>query len=65
MAATSPLKPEDCTTLNGVLQHCFNTADLIEKCKNCGLPVEEMEAINNSHIEMAKNLKAQFFPNNP
>jgi hypothetical protein len=65
MATQSPLKPDDCTVLNGCIQHAMGTAELIEKCKACGFPVEEQEAINNSHMEMARNIKAQFFPNNP
>lgn len=65
MAVQSPLKPDDCTNLNGCLQHAVGTSELIEKCKKCGMPVEEYEAINNAHKDMATNIKAQFFPNNP
>jgi hypothetical protein len=61
----NPLRPDDCTVLNGCLQKAAGTAQIIAKCKDCGLPVEEYEALNNQHIELAQKLKANFFPHNP
>jgi hypothetical protein len=64
MSCPNPLKPEDCTVLSGILQYCHDTGELIQKCKKAGLPVDELEAANNAHIEMASALKREFFPLN-
>lgn len=61
----NPLKPEDCAVCTGVLRSALNLREVIDKCKACGMSVEEYESLNNAHIEMAQNLKKQFFPMNP
>jgi hypothetical protein len=61
----NPLSAEDCAALTAIGQSCHGTSELIQACKDCGMPVEEQENANNAQIEYAKSLKAKFFPNNP
>lgn len=60
----NPLNSEDCAALNAIGQSCHGTAEMARDCKECGLPVEDQEASNSAQAEMAKALKAKFFPNN-
>lgn len=58
----NPLKPEDLSTLNSVIERAHKHADLLNKAKACGLPVDEHIDRNQAHIDLASNIKKQFFP---
>ena len=58
------LKPEHCALCNQVLQAGAKNAAVIEACKRCGLPVEDIEAQQQAITKMASNIKREFFPHN-
>lgn len=58
----NPYRPEDCATMNNILQSAAGTRELIEKCKACGFPVEDQAATNDYHIATVSEMKRQFFP---
>lgn len=64
MACPNPLRPEDCETLNRALQAIHDTKELIAKCKECGIPVDDQESTNNSMHETVTKVKRAFFPHN-
>lgn len=58
----SPLGAEHLSALNTVIEECTQTAAMCDKCKEAGIDVEPEEKVNNEQLEMAKKLKAAFFP---
>lgn len=61
----NPLNEQDCAALTALGQSCHGTAELIQACKDCGLPMDEQEQANNAQRELAAALKRKFFPNHP
>jgi hypothetical protein len=61
----SPLKDPDCDCLNKVLESAAHTRELLEACKDCGVPVDEAIAVNEQQAQLAAKLKGRFFPNRP
>lgn len=59
------LNPEHCDCLDRVLQSVAETREILERCKRCNLPVEELVARNEEHGRLAASLKQQFFPERP
>ncbi len=62
---SAPLTDEHCECLNQVLASISQTRELVQRCKNCGLDVSRAEEEINSQEDLAKKLKAEFFPNRP
>lgn len=60
--ADNPLTQDDLAAINRVLDLAAKHKVLLERCVNCGLPVEEHLARNTQHAEMAAALKREFFP---
>lgn len=63
--AASPLTQEQCDCLTKAIQSASSTREFLEKCKRCGLPVDELIADNERQRQMCERLKAEFFPNAP
>lgn len=57
-----PLDKRHLDKLNNVIQGCARTGELIERCKNCGLDVEQAERENNEQRRIAEGIKRNFFP---
>lgn len=62
MPECNPLTGEHCSILDRVLLSTAETADLIRRCKECGLPVDDAEQQNTAQREIARRIKASFFP---
>jgi hypothetical protein len=60
--SSQPLNSDHLAILNNVLQSIPTTQDLIGKCKQCGLDVEQAEQMTNAAHTLATNLKRVFFP---
>lgn len=64
MPCPNPLDPSVCTVLNQALQYILETQELAQKCKKCGLPVEDYEAKLEQQRQFAESVKREFFPHN-
>ena len=62
MACPSPLKPEQCDVLTAILQYIRDTGELIQKCKDCGLDVDQHEQRNKEQEALASSIKRVFYP---
>jgi hypothetical protein len=63
MAADSgPLGPPDLAAINAALASAARTAELLERCKRCGLSDEELSAKVEQARALATALKREFFP---
>lgn len=58
----NPLNDDHCRCADTILQSAAITADLINKCRDCGLDVEEAQRQNDDQREFARKIKANFFP---
>ena len=58
----NPLNDDDLQALNHVINQAAIHADLIAHCKECGMNMEEHEARNQMHTQVATKIKEQFFP---
>jgi hypothetical protein len=63
MAANNPLSQDHLKYLNDVLRSIPQARDLANKCKDCGLPVDEFLSQLDEQQTMATKLKSNFFPN--
>lgn len=61
----SPLTQEQCDCLTRAIQSTTTTREFLERCKRCGLPVDELLADNERQRSLCERLKAEFFPNSP
>lgn len=61
----NPLNEQDAAAQTAVCQSCQGTAQLINDCKECGLPMEDQEAANSAQHEFARRAKQKFFPYTP
>lgn len=61
-ATDNPLTLDDLAAINRVLELSAKHKALLQRCQNCGLPVEDHIARNQQHAEMAAALKREFFP---
>lgn len=58
----SPLGKEHLTALNTVIDECTKTHAMCAACGDAGIDVEPEQKLNAEQLEMAKKLKALFFP---
>lgn len=58
----NPLNEQDHANLQELCKSCHGTAQLIEDCKACGLPMDEQEAANKAQQEAAERMRRKFFP---
>ncbi len=58
----NPLKDEDCDCLDRVLESVAATRAFLDKCKNCGLPMDQAIAQNEEQGKLAAAIKREFFP---
>lgn len=58
----SPLGAEHLNALNEVIRECTHTADMCNACQDAGIDVEPEIQANTEQLDMAKKLKAHFFP---
>lgn len=58
----SPLTTEHLRMLNECLTECAITANMCEQCQNAGMDISPEMQANKEQMEMAKKLKAAFFP---
>lgn len=56
------LHPHHLQVCNDALKRCSDIQSMIEKCKLARIPCEELEQANQLNAEIAKGIKAQFFP---
>lgn len=56
------LTDDDCACLDRALEHTAAARDILDKCRKCGLPVDEVAAENARIEAMASGLKREFFP---
>ncbi len=61
----NPLTVDDLAALNRVLDLAAKHKVLLQRCHNCGLPVDDHLSRNEQHAQMAGALKREFFPNEP
>lgn len=59
----NPLTADDLAAINRVLDLAAKHKVLLQRCANCGLPVEDHLTRNEQHTQMAAALKREFFPN--
>lgn len=57
--------PEALVLLNRVIASATQTAEECDKCRNCHINVDKEANRNREQLEIAKRLKATFFPNAP
>jgi hypothetical protein len=62
MSPGHPLTQEHLVTLNAIIESEKAAILKIERCKLAGLDCTEAEQMLKLQIDTAKNLKAQFFP---
>lgn len=58
----NPLTPEDKDTLIRILKENETHIDLIGRCEQCGIPVDEKKERAALHGNLAKMILQQFFP---
>lgn len=58
----NPLNAEHDQHLANVVSSANDTARILQDCADCGLPLDELAAQNNSDMQVAKALRAKFFP---
>ena len=59
------LNANQCDCLDKVLQSIAYTRELINKCKDCGLDMDRMDAELEMQKKLAEGLKRNFAPNRP
>lgn len=57
-----PLGPEHLKILDKVLQACVETGEYCKQCEECNLDVSPEQKKNAEQMEIAKRIKAKFFP---
>lgn len=58
-----PLGPEHLKVLDKVLAACAETAEYCRQCEECNLDVGPELKKNAEQMEIARRIKAKFFPN--
>lgn len=48
--------------LNKVLESCGETRQYLADCKDCGLDVDREIRVNDEQADVAKRIKAKFYP---
>lgn len=61
-AKKGPLGPEHLEALNRLLDACGETAKMCGACEECHLDVTPEREKNAEQMEIARRLKAKFFP---
>ncbi len=59
---SNPLNDQHCACLDAVIESTAHTAELIRKCRECGIDVAKAEQVNNAQRDFAMKAKGQFFP---
>jgi hypothetical protein len=59
------LTPEQCETLRRVQRRCAQAREIIDKCKRCNLPMDQLETDVNGQDQLATSLKREFAPDMP
>jgi hypothetical protein len=59
------LNENQCQCLDKVLQSIAYTRELINKCKDCGLDMDRMDAELEMQKKLAEGLKRNFAPSRP
>ena len=57
-----PLTDAHLETINKLLRACAETEEYCKKCEACGLDVDPERTKNAEQMDIAKRLKAMFFP---
>jgi hypothetical protein len=60
-----PLKQEDYQAMCAVGDICAQAIPVLEKCKDCGLPVDQEIQILKDRQKFAQAIKRNFFPDLP
>jgi hypothetical protein len=58
----NPLDPAACNILNAILKSTAETAALIQRCEQCGIPMGDRGEQNQAQQDLAAKIKAAFFP---
>jgi hypothetical protein len=58
----NPFRAEHCDCLDRVIESTAGQQELLDCLKQCGLPMDELEARNRANRELAVRLKQNFFP---
>lgn len=56
------LSPDHLRQLNQVIEECTRTQDMCARCIDAGVDVSPEASINAEQLDMARKLKAYFFP---
>ena len=59
------LDPKHCDTCNQVIQSGSNLRGFLQKCKACGLNLDQLIEENERNMQFASVIKQQFFPSMP
>lgn len=59
---TQILGTEHLQLLNAIIKECTKTHEICTACMEAGVDVAPEHAVNQEQLEMAKKLKAYFFP---
>lgn len=65
MNSSFPLDESHLNMVNEVLNTEPMLKPLLQKCKECGLPVDDLIDTVNWQMDHARKIKANFFPNHP
>lgn len=57
-----PLTDEDYARLCEAEKMCTETADYLKRCEECGINVDPETRKNNEQLELARKMRAKFFP---
>ncbi len=60
--STGPLTEQHLRVLNKVIETCSATLDYCKVCDDCNVDVSPERAKTEEQLEMAKRIKARFFP---
>ena len=58
----SPLTSDDCRALGDCERKGRELIELLTACRECGLPMEDLEPIVATQFDRAVKLRARFFP---
>lgn len=58
----NPLTETHAGILDNVLDSAQRARELIQKCRECNIPMDDLHAENEAQHLLASNLKRKFFP---
>lgn len=62
MDSDNPLTTQHCACLDRVLENSAKARKILQDCKECGLPTDDLEQQVNQQEATARAIKAKFFP---